>query len=233
MQLHVVEELLQMLHCDDTESVVDQEQERDGTEQLAALSYQAVLGTESHRALRLLGWLGDKEVKLLIDSGSSSSFINQELIDGSYAVKLLPRRLHVKVADGGELLCTQEVPSCNWWSQGYHFCCDLEIISLGGYDIILGMDWLEFYSPMKVNWVKKFLQFEHQGSLIQLQGIIGRESPNQQNHKLSGSLCLKNGFVSVKLKLNRLIQLPRLLSLFWTSTRTCLLNPGPTASTFL
>jgi hypothetical protein len=40
------------------------------------------------------------------------------------------------------------------------------------------MDWLEYYSPMQVDWVKKFLQFEHQGEVIRLQGIT-------KNNKLS------------------------------------------------
>lgn len=171
VQLHVVEELLQMLHDPDSESVYEQGHAQEDQEQLAALSGQAVQGTESPKALRLSGWLGDKEVKLLIDSGSSSSFINRKLLDDSFEPKMLHRRLRVKVADGAELLCTHEVPGCVWWSQGYQFCCDLKIIPLGSYDIILGMDWLEFYSPMKVDWVKKFIQFEHQGELIQLQGI--------------------------------------------------------------
>jgi hypothetical protein len=47
----------------------------------------------------------------------------------------------------------------------------LKVIALGGYDIILGMDWLEFYSPMQVDWVKKFIQFKHLGETIRLQGI--------------------------------------------------------------
>ena len=45
------------------------------------------------------------------------------------------------------------------------------MIPLGNYDIILGMDWLEFYSPMKVDWVKKYLEFEYNNVVIKLQGI--------------------------------------------------------------
>jgi hypothetical protein len=148
VQLHVIEELLQMLSCDDTASVTSEEPGAKGKEQLAALSGQAVAGQESPKALCLLGWLNHKQVKLLIDSGSSSSFINNRLIDGTQQTRALPKRLRVKVADGAELLCTSEVPACQWWSQGYQFCCDLKILPLGSFDIILGMDWLEYYSPM-------------------------------------------------------------------------------------
>jgi hypothetical protein len=130
-------------------------------------------------ALRLLGLLEGKPVKLLIDSGSSSSFLNSKLVSDRMQVHDLPRRLRVRLADDGELLCTQVVPSCTWWSQGYLFSCDLNIIPLGSYDIILGMDWLEFYSPMKVDWVRKFLEIEHQGQVIQLQGLTASNAQRQ------------------------------------------------------
>jgi hypothetical protein len=51
VQLHVVEELLQMLHNSDTESETEQDNQGEGQEQLAALSGQAVQGTEAPKAL--------------------------------------------------------------------------------------------------------------------------------------------------------------------------------------
>jgi hypothetical protein len=67
-------------------------------------------------ALRLLGLLEGKPVKLLIDSNSSSSFLNSKLVSDSMQVQNLPWPLRVRLADDGELLCTQVVPSCTWWS---------------------------------------------------------------------------------------------------------------------
>lgn len=55
------------------------------------------------------------------------------------------------------MACTHMIPACEWWCQGYLFGCDFKIIPLGSYDIILSMDWLEYYSPMQVDWVKKVL----------------------------------------------------------------------------
>jgi hypothetical protein len=131
-----------MLNCSDTESEVDQAPEQ--TEQLAALSGQVARGDVVCNCESLLGWLHGQPVKLLIDFGSSSSFINQRLVSKGQQVCQLPRKIRVKVAGGGEFPCTHEVPACEWWSQGYPLWCDLKIIPLGSYDIILGMDWLEF-----------------------------------------------------------------------------------------
>jgi len=55
--------------------------------------------------------------------------------------------------------------------QGFTFCTTLKIIPLRGYDVILGMDWLETHSPMKLHWVDRWLQFYYQDQLVTLQGI--------------------------------------------------------------
>uniref|UniRef100_A0ACD5ZUU6 Uncharacterized protein n=1 Tax=Avena sativa TaxID=4498 RepID=A0ACD5ZUU6_AVESA len=86
--LHVMEELLQMLNQDDSTSETDGSALQ-GDEQLAALSDQAFKGTMAPKTLQLRGWLGDQEVLLLIDSGSSSSFINKKLINSNSVTKPL------------------------------------------------------------------------------------------------------------------------------------------------
>lgn len=68
--------------------------------------------------------------------------------------------------------CTQEIPNCNWWMQGYNFSSNFRLLYLGGYDIILGMDWLESYSPMHIDWVHKWLEFPYQGTTVRLQGLL-------------------------------------------------------------
>ena len=86
-------------------------------------------------------------------------------------VKLLTKPLKVQIADGGELVCSQVIPNCSWWTQGHNFSNDFKLIPLGGYDIILGMDWLEQYSPMKIDWVNKWVEFQYQNQWLRVLGI--------------------------------------------------------------
>jgi hypothetical protein len=46
---------------------------------------------------------------------------------------------------------------------------------LATYDLILGMDWLEHHRPMTCDWLLKWIEFEHQGTMVRLQGILPRE----------------------------------------------------------
>jgi hypothetical protein len=43
------------------------------------------------------------------------------------------------------------MPDCQWLRGGNTFVHDFKILSLSGYDLILGMDWLEKYSPMSIH----------------------------------------------------------------------------------
>lgn len=55
--------------------------------------------------------------------------------------------------------------------QGHIFKSDFELIMLGGYDIILGMDWLTQHSPMQIDWGQKWIEFHYNQQLIRLLGV--------------------------------------------------------------
>ncbi|XP_073367614.1 uncharacterized protein [Aegilops tauschii subsp. strangulata] len=95
---------------------------------------------------------------MLVDSGSSTSFIDQRLADQLSGVIPLCQQCRVRVADGGELTCSASISGCQWSSQGQDFTTDMKVLLLGTYDVILGMDWLEQHSPMTVDWRNKVIQ---------------------------------------------------------------------------
>jgi hypothetical protein len=59
----------------------------------------------------------------------------------------------------------------SWSCQGHTFEHDMKILHLSCYDIILGGDWLEEFSPMWVHWRHKRMRFKHRGQRIMLLGI--------------------------------------------------------------
>jgi hypothetical protein len=52
---------------------------------------------------------------------------------------------------------------------------DARVLELAAYDLILGMDWLEHLRPMTCDWLLKWIEFEHQGTMVRLQGILPQE----------------------------------------------------------
>lgn len=136
-----------------------------------AISQQALSGTESPISFRLRGWVQGVEVLMLVDSGSSHSFIDNSLSQQLQGVQQLPKSVSVKVADGGLLCCSKFIPYCDWCSQGHVFQSEFKFLPLGTYDVILGMDWLMQLGPMNVDWTAKWMMFQKAGKTVKLLGI--------------------------------------------------------------
>jgi hypothetical protein len=59
-----------------------------------------------------------------------------------------------------------------WEIQGYVFAGDLKVLPLKYYDIILGYDWLEAFSPMKIHWGAKWMSLPYEGTTAIMWGIL-------------------------------------------------------------
>lgn len=71
---------------------------------------QALTGTEGSKTIILRGHLEGKEVFMLVDSGSSHSFINDQLALQFKPWQKLKNPVQVQVANGERLACTHELP---------------------------------------------------------------------------------------------------------------------------
>lgn len=155
VQLHVVHELLDILQ-EDTEEILSAETATQKEDLIVmAISQQAANGTES---------------------GSTNSFIDEQVGMKMIGVEEFQHSLKVQIADGGQLICSKILPGCNWCMQGHSFKNDFKLIPLGSYDIILGMDWLQQHSPMQIDWIQKWVEFQYQNQLIRLHGIKKQSS---------------------------------------------------------
>nr|XP_040252089.1 uncharacterized protein LOC109754163 [Aegilops tauschii subsp. strangulata] len=178
VQLHVVEEMLELFGVEtnsDTEEDV---------QQVHAISRPALDGGVSPKAFQLLATMQDQGVLILVDSGSSTSFINQNLAAHLSGVQELRRPCKVKVADGGELTCSSSISGCRWSSQGLEFVTDMKVLPLGVYDAILGMDWLEKHSPMTVDWRNKHLRIP---TALGTASLFGHEAQSTQCHVINNA----------------------------------------------
>lgn len=141
VQLHIVEELLDMITAEEGTDQLHPDNSEPDEDNLCTLSRQAIDGSPDHGVMQLQAWIQGSEVLLLVDSGSSSSFVDTRLAARLQGQTTLPKPCKVKVADGSVLSCSQYIPDCQWVTQGHEFCTDFKVISLGAYDAILGMDW--------------------------------------------------------------------------------------------
>lgn len=104
------------------------------------LSSEALSGSSTARTLQFQGQLRGRSILILVDSGSSHSFLSAEFASQLDDLQPLLRPLSVRVADGGSVCCNSELRGAEWAVQGYKFHSTLRVIPLGSYDMIASMD---------------------------------------------------------------------------------------------
>jgi hypothetical protein len=136
------------------------------------LSLHALAGTQSSKAIHLMALINNQVLSILVDSGSSRTFLNESMVHKLQIVTRPFQPMSVKVAIGQQIQTNKEVPALTWWIQGYTFSTSARILELGANDLILGMDWLEDHSPMQCDWLQKRISFLHENKMITLQGVV-------------------------------------------------------------
>ncbi|RLM68934.1 putative gag-pol polyprotein [Panicum miliaceum] len=195
VQLHVMQELLDLFQVEAQDSGDCSDAGEVEEPECLALSVAVVSGVQGPRTMKLAGFLQGKEVLVLVDSGSSHTFVSSTLAASLSGVVDLPKGVGVQVADGGRLLCTAHIPSVEWSVQSCSFTTDMKILPLSHYDIIVGMDWLEANSPMKIHWKLKWMVVPYLGSHTLLQGLP--EIPEEALVEVSAMLVSEKSVLSL------------------------------------
>lgn len=118
VQLHVVQEIWDMLGPPNCESPADC---TDTSSQLfVTLSQAAVSSTEYSKTLKFWGYVAGCQILILVDSGSSHSFINAAVASKLPGVSLLTSPLNVAVANGDKLSYTTEIQNIQWPVDSYN-----------------------------------------------------------------------------------------------------------------
>jgi hypothetical protein len=85
---------------------------------------------------------------ILVDSGSSHTFLNSAIAHKLKVDATPISPLSIKVANRNTVSCTSEVKKFTCWIQGHTLQMDAKVIDMGAYDMVSGMDWLENFRPM-------------------------------------------------------------------------------------
>ncbi|XP_026420118.1 uncharacterized protein LOC113316109 [Papaver somniferum] len=147
------------------------------------ISLHSLTGLVNQSIIRVPSKLNKHDIFILIDTGSTHSFIDEKLAN-KLQLHLVPTgKMLVTVTTVSEGVCQD----LQWSMQGYHFSADLRILPLGGCDMVLGVDWLKKLGDVMFNMAELKVSFHHHGKLITLQG----HSPTPSCSLLSGESFFK------------------------------------------
>jgi len=164
-----------------TDEILDQLAVEDSlNEEFCQLSLNAFAGTDCGQAMKIVAHVKNKVMLILVDSGSSHSFVSSAFIQTVGLPTTSMAAKQVELANGTTLITDKMVPSLEWWSNGHTLVTDMKVLDLPTYDAILGYDWLSSNSPMTCDWANKAIQFNSNGQLINLCGLSSNTATVQE-----------------------------------------------------
>ncbi len=107
------------------------------------ISVHALSGEIQHETIKVQGEMGNKSLVILIDTGSTHSFIDFQVTKELKADIIAALPLIVTVANGHKVLSKLKCSNFKWMMHGESYQADLRVIKLDGSSIILGIDWLQ------------------------------------------------------------------------------------------
>ena len=159
----------------------------------ANLLNQLFVNVANESPIKLSGTLNGKSATILIDSGSSGNFVSKQFVSKH---KLESRRLdsssqhNVRLANG-IVETTNQCIIGQLMIDDHHEQVELTVITLKGYDIVLGMPWLEIHNP-EVNWSTGTIRIndKHTFNAINNDHSLTKSSWNVNDRKSADVMCI-------------------------------------------
>jgi hypothetical protein len=105
------------------------------------------------------GKVNNNRISILIDPGASLSYVTPGLVDSNKLKKVKHAKSWlVQLATGTKRKVTDFISDCELSLDGQNTKLNLNILPLGSYDIIIGMDWLEKHKVI-LNCYEKSLTY--------------------------------------------------------------------------
>jgi hypothetical protein len=126
---------------------------------------------QSHM-IEVEGMINNHAFTILIDSGASHSYIDPKMVESLH----FPRNKHgkswlVQLATGAKRKVIELVKSCPVDMNGLSTRDELNILPLGSYDCLIGMDWLDQHHAILDCRNKAFTCLDEEGNPRKVQGI--------------------------------------------------------------
>lgn len=132
------------------------------------LSFCSMDGLTSTNSWKIQGVVQNNSVLVLIDCGSSHSFISQEVVQKlRLMVEDTPSYI-MELGDGHRVKCKGKCSKLSLLLQGMEIKQDFYLFTLQGVDLVLGLDWLSSLGEVKTNFGKLELTLSRDGKLITL-----------------------------------------------------------------
>eukprot|EP00253_Pinus_taeda_P015939 PITA_15939 len=164
--------------------------QRKGTEQLSQIHEASTVGEVGRSIPRINAALEDRQaeyqptmvefegkisnltISVLVDLGATLSYVSPKIVE---RCKLQPVKFKnpwlVQLATGAKRRVIAKISNCSFTIAEQPVTADLNVLPLGSYDILIGMDWLEKHWSLVDCKTKIIYYRDQQGNRKEMQGI--------------------------------------------------------------
>ncbi|CAH9106149.1 unnamed protein product [Cuscuta epithymum] len=135
------------------------------------VSMHALKGQVPTDTIKLIGKVKNNNLTILVDSGSTHSFIDLGAAKKINCEVEITNPLQVTVAGGGQIECNSKCPRLEWEMARHCFAASVRIFPLGGYDMVMGVDLMRKLGPIMLDYDYHTITFDHKGQRVVVPGI--------------------------------------------------------------
>jgi hypothetical protein len=137
------------------------------------ISLHDLTGLSSTNTMQLMITIAGMELRALVDSGSTHTFIH-DAMEHSLGLDIVHQPgLSVKVANGERLQSCGAYKATTITIQGESFVVDCYTLPLEGFDVILGIQWLQSLGPITWDFKALSMAFVREGHSVRFIGCGG------------------------------------------------------------
>eukprot|EP00253_Pinus_taeda_P021968 PITA_21968 len=151
-----------------------QEQTLDKEEMNLTIYCNALAGIITLKTIKIEGHIKKKKVIVLIDSGSTHNFIHCKIAKELNCFLYPVPKCQVMVASGGTINFSGKCHNIKLSMGKYVLNSPMLSIPMGGVDVVLGFQWLQFLGIIAFNFRELFMKFCAEGKEVKLRGIEGK-----------------------------------------------------------
>ena len=139
------------------------------------ITLHALTGWSAPKTMRVAARIGDHDVIILIDSGSTHNFLSERLANLLRLPVIPTETFPVRVANGESLKCQGRFEGVQINLQGTVFSLTLYSLPLTGLDVVLGIQWLELLGAVVCDWKQLTMEFLWENQTRRLIGVDGQD----------------------------------------------------------
>ncbi|GJY50086.1 putative mitochondrial protein [Tanacetum coccineum] len=139
--------------------------------EVAKIGLHAIFGKSQPTTMKVYGTLNSTEVLILIDGGSTHNFISDVLVNELKLTSQMVSPFGVQIGNGDVIRCSKVCRDLSIQLGGLKVVQDFYPFSIGGADLVLGIQWLATLNTVQANWKEMFMIFTIDGKQYKLEGV--------------------------------------------------------------